>query len=157
MARLCWSARCSARWLADRLLAAGWSAGKLAAGWLARWQAGWLLAWLAGWLAAGWLAAWLAGWLLAGSLAGWLRKMAPEQKIEVRWKSELHCHLILILGQNQTSIHEEYFSCGTFSFQRGFVNEKHVQRDARYKKSRCSRDGVYLRTSIRATSGEPST
>ena len=106
--------------------------------------AGWLLAARCFMLAAGWLAGWLA------------EKNGPLLKNGVRWKSKLHCHLMLILSQNQTSIHEEYFPCGTFSYQHGFVNEKHVQRGPRHKKSRCPWDGVYLRTSM-ATSGEPST
>ena len=38
--------------------------------------------------------------------------------------------------------------CGTFSYVHGFLNEKHVQRGQSPKKSRCSWDGVYLRTSI---------
>ena len=95
------------------------------------------------------------------------QKMTSYQKFEVRWKFHLHYHQVLILSQNETSIHEEYFACGTFSYQRGFVNEKPAQRRPCYKKSRCPWDGVYLRTSITlralpsdkqlATSGEPST
>ena len=61
-----------------------------------------------------------------------------------RWKSYFHDHQILIPSQNETSIHEEYFACGRFSYQFGFVNEKYVQRRPRCKKSRCSWDGVYL-------------
>ena len=56
--------------------------------------------------------------------------------------------MVLILNQNQTSIHEEHFACGTFSYELGFINEKHVQRSQSSKKSRCTWDGVYLRTSI---------
>ena len=64
----------------------------------------------------------------------------------------------LILSQNQASIHEEYFPCDKFSYQPGFINEKHVRRGQRYKKSRCPLDGVYLRTSIMfQTVGKPST
>ena len=76
------------------------------------------------------------------------RKMAPSQKIEVRWKSKWYDHMMLILSQNQTSIHEKHFPCGTFSYQHGFINEKHVQRGSSHKKSRCPWDGVYLCTSI---------
>ena len=56
--------------------------------------------------------------------------------------------MMLILSQNQTSIHKEHFRCGTFSYQQGFITEKHVQRGPRYKKSRCPWDGFYLCTSI---------
>ena len=83
-------------------------------------------------------------------------KMIPWKTIALRWKSHLHYHLMLIFSQKQTSIHEEHFASGTFSYQHGFIKEKHVQRGPRPKKSRCSWDGVYLRTSM-ATSGEPST
>ena len=66
--------------------------------------------------------------------------------------------MVLILSQNQTSIYGAYFSCGTFSYQHGFVNEKHLQRGVRHKKSRCPWDGVYLRTNIMfQTGGKPST
>ena len=49
--------------------------------------------------------------------------MTPYQKFEVRWKFHLHYHQVLILSQNETSIHEEHFACGTFSYHDGFVNE----------------------------------
>ena len=111
-----------------------WLLGSLASWLLAAggWLAGLLVASLAGcWLLTGWLAAGrLVSWLLAGSgwLAGWLaEKNGPLSKIEVIWESQLHCHLMLILSQNQTSIHEEYFACGIFSFQRSFVNEEHIK------------------------------
>ena len=55
-----------------------------------------------------------------------------------------------------TSTHKKCFPCGTFSYKHGSMNEKHVQRGSRPKKSRCLWDRVYLRTSM-ATSGEPST
>ena len=83
--------------------------------------------------------------------------MTSSQKIEVRWKSHLHYHLVLIRCENQTSIHKEHFACGIFVYQFCFVNEKHVQRGPRYKKW-CPWDGVYLRTSIMfQTGGKPST
>ena len=156
-------ARCSACWLAGCCLLAGRLASRLLAGdlpgWLAGCQAGRHV--LAGGLAAGrLLGSWLAGWLLAAgsSLAGELRKMAPCQKIDVRWKSQLHYHLMRIISQNQTLIHQEHFACCTSSYQHGFLDEKHVQRGPRYKKSRCPWDGVYLRTSIMfQTGGKPST
>jgi hypothetical protein len=74
--------------------------------------------------------------------------MTPCKTTAPRWKSHFRYHLLAILSENQTSIHEEHFACGTFSYQRGFVDEKHVQRGQCYKKSRCPWDGVYLRTSI---------
>ena len=104
--------------------------------------------WLAGWLLAGWLAAWLASCLLAGWHAGKLSETTPCKTTAARWKSQFHYHMILIFTRNETSIHEKHFPCCTFSYQHGFVDEKHVQRSPRYKKSRCSWDGVYLRTSI---------
>ena len=74
--------------------------------------------------------------------------MTPCQKVGARQKSQFHCHMMPILSQNQTSIHEEHFPCSTVSYQRGFDDEKHVQRGEWYKKSRCPWDGVHLRTSI---------
>ena len=61
--------------------------------------------------------------------------MTPFQNFGLRWKSQLHCHLMLILNQKKTSIYEEYFSCGTFSYHQSLVNEKLVQRGRRPKKS----------------------
>ena len=71
----------------------------------------------------------------------------PLTKIWSRWRCQLHCHMVLILNQNQTFVHQEYFACGTFSYQHCFVDKKLVQRRPRPKKSRCLWDGVYLRTS----------
>ena len=116
----------AAGWLAARL--AGWLAGcwllagQLASRLLAGNLAGWLAAGLASWLAASWLTGCLAAWLaVTGSLAGYLRKVTLCKTTALRWKSDFHYHLMLILNQNQTSTHEEYFACGTFSYRQGFV------------------------------------
>ena len=61
-------------------------------------------------------------------------KLIPWKTIALRWKSHLHYHLMLVFSQNQTSIHEEHFACGTFSYQQGSVNEKHVQKGQSHKK-----------------------
>ena len=53
--------------------------------------------------------------------------MTPSRKFGVRWESQLHYDIMLILSQNGTSIHKEHFACGTFSYEVGSVNEKHVQ------------------------------
>ena len=52
--------------------------------------------------------------------------MTPVQKTYARWKSHFYYYLVLILSQNETSIHKEHFACGTFSYEVGFVDEKHV-------------------------------
>ena len=75
-------------------------------------------------------------------------KNEPLQNNCLRWKSHLHYHLRLRLVQNQTSIHKEHFSCGTFAYQHGFIKEEHVQRSPRAKKMRCSWYGNYLHTSM---------
>ena len=59
--------------------------------------------------------------------------MTPCQKNEVRWKFHLHYHQMLILSQNETSIHEEYFCSCTFSYHDGFYKQKHAQTGSRYK------------------------
>ena len=57
-----------------------------------------------------------------------------------------------------TSITKEYFKCGRFCFDDGFVNKKHAQKAPRHMKSRRPWDGFYLRTSIMfRTGGKPST
>ena len=55
-------------------------------------------------------------------------KMFLCKTTALRWKSHLECHMVLILSRNQTSTHKEDFSCGTFSYQKSFVDEKQVQR-----------------------------
>ena len=82
-----------------------------------------------------------------------LPKMTPCKTTALRWKSHLHYHLVHILTRNETSIHREHFTCGTFSYQKCCVNEKLVQRGSRLKKSRCPWDGVYLRNSIMFQTG----
>ena len=76
-----------------------------------------------------------------------LTKIWSQMEIEMAWSHDAHTQ------PNQTSIHEEYFPCDTFSYQRRFVNDKYFERDPRYKKSRCPWDGIYLRTSIMFQTG----
>ena len=77
-----------------------------------------------------------------------LPKMTLSWKTYARWESHSHYHLVHILTKNESSIHREHLACGTFSSQVVFVHEKHDQTVPSYKKSRCSWDGVYLRTRI---------
>ena len=74
-------------------------------------------------------------------------EITASQKNEVRQKSQLYSHLVLTLGKNQTSIHEDHVPCGTFSNQHGFFNAKQVQRGPKFQKV-CPLDRFYLRTSI---------
>ena len=92
-------------------------------------------------------------------LRGEILKMIPCKTTALRWKSYLQYHLVLILSQDKTSIHEEHFPCSTFHTDMVYQREtKNVQRGPRYKKSRCPWDGIYLRTSIMfRTGGKPST
>ena len=53
--------------------------------------------------------------------------------IALRWKSHLHCHWVIILSQNKTSMHEEHFACGRFPYKHGFVNGKLVQGGPSHK------------------------
>ena len=71
-----------------------------------------------------------------------------KTKNDPRLKNLRQIEISFVLTRNETSIHEEHLACGTFLYQRGFINEKHVQRSQRYKNSRCPKDGVYLCTSI---------
>ena len=59
--------------------------------------------------------------------------MTLYQKFAARWKFHLHYHQMLILSQNETSIHEEYFACGTSTYHDGFYYQKHLQTGPCYK------------------------
>ena len=45
--------------------------------------------------------------------------MTASQKLGVRLKSQLHCLSVLLLCQNQASIHKEQLKCGTFPYRCG--------------------------------------
>ena len=57
----------------------------------------------------------------------------------------LHHHHVI---RNETSTHDEHFPCGTFSYQKSFVDEKQVQRGQSSENSQCPWHGLYLRPSI---------
>ena len=50
--------------------------------------------------------------------------------------------------RNSGLIVKEHFTCGTFSYHDGFVNEKLVQRSRSSKYTRSIQDGFYQSTSI---------
>ena len=50
-----------------------------------------------------------------------------------RWKSYFRDQQVLILSQNETSIHEKHFACDRFPYRIGVINEKHVQTSQSHK------------------------
>ena len=82
--------------------------------------------------------------------------MTPCQKVDARQKSQFHCDLMLILSQNQTSIHEEHFNVAHFHINE-VLSTRNMFKEVNVPKSRGALGTGFTYAPVCRAGGKPST